>query len=457
MAESKRLLWHDTKYNETKQTLLQIIIKYTQLPQDIAIEIVEFLPSQSPFIKFNPTWYDKSYSFTELLLIIINNIIHYTIIGYLSIQSLLLRFAISLPLIESLIIMFLYYSNIRYVKTDIINQCTIATFTKLYSFLEICCYIPFLVLLFVIDQTGLIKHQIAIYLLLGYFSLYFIMKIYQYYMYHRRQFKDEYTHFFHKLTMYYLLIQSWILFIYGMIISSSVFIIMASVTYYIGLISICKASRGYWFDKQQPKYIIIIYIQNICFGVFSMQLLFTKWNEYPIGYIMICIITTILQSIHSLGRHFIDKWRLNRIKYVVVYLLPDVLMTVNILSLSLFFMYNQFKEWWGIIWYVNIGIIFIVQIIKDIYLWMIGDLDNKLDFELWFNIFEHGVYTSIFGIWGIAYIASYSISRSIFLTVFASISTGIACIGWCCMSCCIYIAVQEFNQEPGMYPAGYMS
>ena len=468
MKESTLLLLDksiaNNRFNtDTKPILVELIRKYGRLPEEIALQIIEFLPLEVSFTKFNPACYDQWYSLIELILIIINNIIHYGIICYLCIWrgDLWLRFIFIAPLTQSLIIIYLYYSNIKFIKVDAkyaLNVCAFNVFGKLYSILEIFCYLPMIIFLIVIHQTKIVQNDTAIYLILIYFGGYIIMKLYQNVPIYRIQtyrfiLKQDNNLYFMICTRYYLLFECWLLLIYGIIIKSLIILIMATIAFYIGLICICKTLSNHWWNDKYPKYIMIIYIENICFGIFSMQVLFT--NGYPNGFIIICIITTILQSIHCVGRHLLIIDQFIPARYLILYLLPDVLMTVFILNLSLYVVYDDDNDnKWRIIWYINLIVVIMVILIKDTYVWKVGNLDNKSLLELNTNLIEHGIYTLIFGIWGIVYLESYPIDKSQFLSVFASISTGIGSIGLCCMICCVYIVVQELNKPPGMYPYG---
>ena len=458
MSEHSQLL-RDHYNNETKSIFVRIIIKYGRLPRDIALNIVEFLPLQSSFTQFNPTWCDGCYSLIQLILIITNNLIHYGIVGYLSISnSLLFRFMMVLPLIESILIMYLYYSNIKFIRTNNISNHALAFFAKLHSFLEIFCYSPMIIFLIIIHQTQTVENNVGIFLISSYFLGYIIMEIYQNIQVYRIKILNKYMDGrFVIFTRYYSLFQCWLLLIYGIITQSSIILIMAISAFYICLLFICKTLNDHWFHERQPKYVIMIYIQNICFGIFSMQLLFKNCYD-DTGFIIICIVFTFLQSINCVLRHFIDEYRVSIKQYMTLCILPDVLINISILNLSLYVLYTvKDDNRWNIIWYINMIILLIALVIKDIYLYIIGNFDTKPNAELVFNLIEHGVYALIFGIWGVIYLSMHSIDASHFLGIFASISTSIGSIGLCSLCCCVYFGVQDLNKPPGMYPYGYMS
>ena len=303
--------------NNTRNAFINLLMNHTPLTEDICNTIYSYLPFQHQFITLNPIWYHEWYSFIELILYIIINIIHY-IIRIFFINSSMTPFIVFAGLESFVIFMFYIYfrggirTNITGIN-DIEDQYSLF-YDELHLILEFFINIPMMIML--LFFTNKYYNTYSQYIALSLFYIfYFIPFIYQYIYYkfkwHRN--RNNGTKGFKNVYLF-IPIPTFLLFLYAilnhswLVLSFCILFFLSSIIFvnyfHIKTFGIYMEQENVLMTSKMSFFNFLLLITHwLIFGYFAVELyiydMIGNDNDRNINH-MISIVSLIFVVIQSL-------------------------------------------------------------------------------------------------------------------------------------------------------------
>eukprot|EP01084_Bolivina_argentea_P179516 310196_1 len=289
--------------------ICELLMNITALPNDICENILLYLSfeDQYQFIIFNPITIDNQYSIIQFILLIINNICHFSLILFIIIyfERVLGTLGPKFPLIigtfvieilsftEMGIIFYFYRRNYKificYESTQeilqVVSEITGSFTNEIDCILHLCIYIPLTcIVLFVLNPNINTNYTLPINII--FFISYFITTMYECYMHYRQyilekeliQISRNARMTTHISVLIYLQINAVILLSYSLIYSVlPIFIVSLLYIYFRIFQKYCNCWHMTDIDIEGKAVInlFLMYADSVCIATLSWQL----WNE----------------------------------------------------------------------------------------------------------------------------------------------------------------------------------
>jgi len=452
--------------NNANENLLILLLSHTGLSSDICDVIISFLPLQQQLLKLNTVTYDGIYSIAQFCLLLTNNILHYTVCMCIFFVFASPRLDIFIPflllsLLESALITYFHVTFHSYVPATHSIFDRIITFDSLLSInLQMFVHIPMLIVLFSFNQD---------WVLWTYLSVNILVLIYRSFIYYRQLRLNEFSVTKYVINpMFYLLITALMMVIDGVYIQQPSIVVVGALIYYPGIPILCFISKSnqYWrSDVLSICNFVFLCVENIAFGIFGEELLFTNYDLYltkiiiitsVVAAALILIVHTQFDNMFFVYLKFIrpdeedEEYRRELSKLFIDFVM-DLFVSFPMFILFLYYTYYNDD---GVKYAISFDVAFAIYILHGVFRCI-----SSLCYDMDMNTHTHDWLSQLFFVslvvkascisftFALSYllssvIRSRSLTASVFLLVASIIFSCVGCMLWClivyvCCSLCL--------------------